>query len=136
MFKKIKEFFVGKPAPAPAPAVETAPYKVPEPAATTPIPFVVTNSNPADNVPVVAEAAPTVGHDLGGSYTVEVAPAVEAVVEAAPAIETPAKKPRKPRAPKAVTTAVKAVKEKAPAKAKAVKTVVKPAARTARSKKV
>ena len=42
----------------PAEVVPSAPYKVPEPAATTPIPLVVTNSNPADNVPVV-EAAPT-----------------------------------------------------------------------------
>lgn len=39
-----------------APANTTAPYKVPEPAATTPIPLVVTNSNPADNVPVAKKA--------------------------------------------------------------------------------
>ena len=34
----------------------TAPYKVPEPAATTPIPLVVTNSKPEDNVPVAKKA--------------------------------------------------------------------------------
>lgn len=88
MFKAIKEFFVGKPKEEPV--VESAPYKVPEPAATTPIPLVVTNSNPADNVPVVAEVAPE--------------------PKAAPAKKAPAKKqqyakknsaPRKPRAPKA-----------------------------------
>jgi hypothetical protein len=87
MFKAIKEFFVGKPKEEPV--VESAPYKVPEPAATTPIPLVVTNSNPADNVPVVETPVP--------------------VVET-PAKKAPAKKqqyakknsaPRKPRAPKA-----------------------------------
>ena len=86
MFKAIKEFFVGQPKEEPV--VESAPYKVPEPAATTPIPLVVTNSNPADNVPVVETPAPVV----------------------APAKKAPAKKqqyakknsaPRKPRAPKA-----------------------------------
>jgi len=49
--------FSAKPVEA-APANVTAPYKVPEPAATTPIPLVVTNSNPADNAPV-AKKAPT-----------------------------------------------------------------------------
>jgi hypothetical protein len=101
MFKKIKEFFVGKPAVEskfehPLDAV-TAPYKIPEPPATTPVPLVV-----------------------------EVAPVPVAEV-------APAKKPRKPRAPKTAT--VPAVKEKAPAKAKApkltmVKTAKKPAARS------
>ena len=95
MFKAIKEFFVGKPKEEPV--VESAPYKVPEPAATTPIPLVVTNSNPADNVPVVETPAPVVA---------EVAPAPKA----APAKKAPAKKqqyakknsaPRKPRVPKA-----------------------------------
>jgi hypothetical protein len=64
MLKKIIDFFTGrKPAepeitevaaaPYKVEAPATAPYKVPEPVATTPIPLVVTNSNPADNVPVV-----------------------------------------------------------------------------------
>ena len=102
MFKKIKEFFVGKPAPAPV--VETAPYKVPQPAATTPIPLVVEEAK--------------VGHDQGGSYTIEQVveeaksdvKIVEATVELSPTasvatsvtVEAPVKKPRKPRAPKAV----------------------------------
>ena len=105
MFKKIKEFFVGKPAveskfehPLDAVTTPSAPYKVPEPAATTPIPFVV-------------ETAP--------------APVVEAA---------PEKKARKPRTPKVAVVAAKPVKEKAPAKAKAPKlTVVK--ATKAKSKK-
>jgi len=43
MFKKIKEFFTGKPAvvETPVESVVSAPYKVPEPAATTPIPNLV-----------------------------------------------------------------------------------------------
>jgi len=68
MLKKIIDFFTGrKPAepeitavaapvaaaPYKVEAPATAPYKVPEPVAITPIPLVVTNSNPADNVPVV-----------------------------------------------------------------------------------
>jgi len=117
MFKKIKEFFVGKPAPAPV--VETAPYKVPEPAATTPIPLVVTNSNPADNVPLVAEV------------TTPVAVEAPAVVEVAPVVEAPAKKPRKPRTPKAAPTEKPAAKKAAtPKKAAAIK-----AAPKAKSKK-
>ena len=89
MFNAIKEFFVGKPkaapeveTPAPAPVAESAPYKVPEPAATTPIPLVV-----------------------------QLLPAGTEASIAAPAKKAPAKKqqyakknsaPRKPRAPKAV----------------------------------
>jgi hypothetical protein len=97
MFKKIKEFFVGKPVEAP---VESAPYKVPEPAATTPIPL----------VPVV-EAAPVMDQV-----------AVVNAAEGSAITAAPEKKARKPRAPKAEV----AVKEKAPAKAKAPKlTVIK-----------
>ena len=55
MFNAIKEFFVGKPKAAPE--LESVPYKVPEPAATTPIPLVV---EPVVDVPapIVAEVAP------------------------------------------------------------------------------
>ena len=91
------------------PLTPAAPYKVDAPAP------VVTNSNPADNVPV-AESAP-------------------AVVEEAPAVveEAPAKAPRKPRAPKAEAVAKKpAAKKAAPKKAAAIK--AKPKA--TRSKKV
>jgi hypothetical protein len=81
MFKAIKEFFIGKPAtPAVEPVVTTAPYKVPEPAATTPIPFVVES------------------------------PAVETVTEIKVEVVEPAKKPRKPRAPKAIAAAPAAKK--------------------------
>jgi hypothetical protein len=96
-----------------APVVETASYKVPEPAATTPIPLVVETP----------------------------APVVEAVVEAAPVVEVveaaPAKKPRKPRAPKVEATPVKApVKAKPATKAKApVKAPAKKAAAIAVAKK-
>jgi hypothetical protein len=118
MFKKIKEFFLGKPAPAPAPVpaptVESAPYKVPEPAATTLIPLIVTNSNPADNVPVVAEVAAPV------------------VVETPVVVEVAAKKPRKPRTPKVAPVAE--VKEKAPAKAKAPKLTVVKSTKAAKTK--
>lgn len=84
MFNAIKEFFVGKPKAAPeveSPVAESAPYKVPEPAATTPIPLVV-----------------------------EVLPAGTEASIVAPAKKAPAKKqqyakknsaPRKPRTPKA-----------------------------------
>jgi len=87
MFKKIKEFFVGKPVEMPTTTIESAPYKVPEPAATTPIPLVV-------------EAAP--------APVVEAAPAL--VVEA-----TPEKKVRKPRTPKAETSVVEKAPAKAKA---------------------
>jgi len=107
MLKKIKEFFMGKPVEVVPTPVETAPYKVPEPAATTPIPLVVETA-PA---PVVDQVA-VVGAAEGSAVTA-----------------VPEKKVRKPRTPKAAPVA----KEKAPAKAKAPKlTVVK----AAKSKKV
>ncbi len=81
--------FSAKPVEA-APANVTAPYKVPEPAATTPIPLVVTNSNPADNAPV-AEKTPAKPK----------APARTAAARgpAAPKAKAPAK-PKAPRKPK------------------------------------
>ena len=105
MFKKIKEFFTGKPAEV-APVPESAPYKVPEPAATTPIPLV-----PEPVQPVVETKVDPVAVALD----------LEPLDLAATA--QPAKKPRKPRAPKvAVATPAKApAKEKAPAKARAPK---------------
>ena len=45
MFKKIIEFFTGKKS-VPAEPVATAPYKIPEPAATTPIPLTPANEPP------------------------------------------------------------------------------------------
>lgn len=75
----------------PVEAAPSAPYKVPEPAATTTIPLVVTNSKPADNVPV-AEKAP--------AKKKPAARTAKPKVEAAPK----AKAPVKPRAPKAKPT--------------------------------
>lgn len=92
MLKKIKEFFTGKPATEVETA--TAPYKVPEPSATTPIPLVVTNSNPADNVPVV-----------------EAAPAKKATKAKAPAKPKAPKAPVAPKAPKAPAAKKPAVKK-------------------------
>jgi len=111
MFKKIKEFFVGKPVDVVA--LGAAPYKIPEPTATPPI-------------PLVAEAAPIVVEVIISETTV--APVV--IETPAPVIEADStKKTRKPRTPKVET----AVEEKAPAKAKAPKlTVIK----ATKSKKV
>lgn len=114
MLKKIKEFFLGKPAVVETPAV-SVPYKVPEPAATTSIPLVVTNSNPADNVPAPVQDQLAVVNAAEGS-----------AVTAAPE-----KKTRKPRTPKAETSVV----EKAPAKAKAPKLTVVKAEKKTKSKK-
>jgi hypothetical protein len=101
MFKKIKEFFVGKPATERHPLDAVTTPKIPEPVTET----VVVMEPPKEQmipIPYVPEAAPAV------TTLLYVPPAV---VEAAPA-----KKPRKPRAPKEVAE----VKEKAPAKAKKV----------------
>jgi len=122
MFKKIKEFFVGKPQVAETVA-PYAPYKLPEPAMVAPVaaPAVVEVIIPETTVAsvVVETPAPTslaVVNAAEGSVVSEI-------------VAEPAKKTRKPRAPKATPVA----KEKAPAKAKAPKlTVVK----AAKSKKV
>jgi hypothetical protein len=70
----------------------SAPYKVPEPAATTPIPHI---------------PEPKVGHDMGGSYVVEETTAKPKAVPKAAKPKAPAKPktteqkaPAKPRAPK------------------------------------
>ena len=107
MFKKIKEFFIGKPVDVVAPG--SAPYKVPEPAAATPIPLVV---------------------ETASAPVVETTPApVVVIIEGVGEVAIPAKAPRKPRTPKVET----AVKEKAPTKAKAPKLTV---VRATKSKKV
>jgi predicted alpha/beta hydrolase family esterase len=122
MFKKIKEFFVGKPAP-----VAEVAYKVETPALATPV-----ASAPVVEEVKVETPAPTVGHDLGGSYTTEAAPAVEVVVEGTGAVAVPTKKTRKPRAPKVVAEKPAAKKAAPVKKAAAIK--AKPTA--TRSKKV
>lgn len=104
------------------PTTDSAPYKV---EAETPAPVAV-----PDPAPVVTPLGDTTS---GGGPEVDLTPA-PAVVEA------PAKKPRKPRAPKVVATTP--VKEKAPAKTKtatkkapAIKAKA-PAAKKPRAKKV
>lgn len=106
MFKAIKEFFVGKPAEV-APVTNTAPYKVPEPAATTPIPYIPES-------PLVK---------LGPEPTVASVVVETSAPNAAPVAKE--KAPTKAKAPK--LTVVKAekltkvAKPKAPAKPKAEK---------------
>ena len=107
MFKKIKEFFVGKSVDVVAPG--SAPYKVPEPAATTPIPFIPE--------PAAAVVEVIISETIVAPVVVEVAPE---------------KKVRKPRTPKAETSVV----EKAPAKAKAPKLTVVKSEKKTKSKKI
>jgi hypothetical protein len=117
MFTFIKQLFgFDKPTMKDAGVqLEQAPYKVPEPAATTPIPLVV-------------ETAPVIEPVL--------APVVESVT--APVVEAaPAKKPRKPRAPKVVVETVKvATKKAAPVKKAAAMKAAPRKPTTPRSKKV
>ena len=80
MFKAIKEFFTGKPAVVETPA--EAPYKVPEPAATTPIPLVV------ETAPSPVEAASVA--------------ATTPAPKKAPAVKAKTSRPRKPKAKPAV----------------------------------
>ena len=101
MFKAIKEFFVGKPAEV-APVTNTAPYKVPEPAA-IPIPLV------ADTAPVVEVLIP---ETTVASVVVETS-----APNAAPVAKE--KAPTKAKAPK--LTVVKAEKLTKVAKPKAEK---------------
>ena len=112
MFKKIAEFFTGK-KPEVAPVAESAPYKVPEPAATTPI---------VDTADIAIAQLP----DPGAVVVVPEAVVPAAVVEQASAKREPAKRgPAKPKAP----TAPKAAAPKALPKPKApVKPKTKPAA--------
>jgi hypothetical protein len=83
----------------PVEAAPSAPYKVPEPAATTPIPLVVTNSNPADNVPVAEKApakAPTRTAKPKAPAKAPVKAPAGTAKPKAPA-KTPAKAPAKPK---------------------------------------
>jgi hypothetical protein len=90
MFKAIKEFFTGKPAVVETPA--EAPYKVPEPAATTPIPLVVeTAPSPVEAAPVAATTPAT-----------KKAPAKKQQFDKKPAVKAKTSRPRKPKAKPAV----------------------------------
>ena len=82
--------FSAKPVEVAPEPNQVAPYKVPEPAATTPIPLVVTNSNPADNAPVVAKTTP--------AKPKAAARTAKPKAPAAPQAKAPAKKaPRQPK---------------------------------------
>ena len=115
---------------APAKTETLAAYKVETPPVAEPAPAPVAEVKVEEPTPVVEERA---------------APRLDPVaiaLDMTPVVMT-AKKPRKPRAPKAAAPVAKAtvVKEKAPAKAKAPKVAAKtpakkPAARTVKSKKI
>jgi len=110
MLKKIKEFFMGKPAEVTA----VAPYKVEAPTMGAPAKVAeITSVVEKVSAPVVDQVA------------------VVVAAEASAVTAAPEKKTRKPRTPKAET----AVKEKAPAKAKAPKLTVVKAEKKAKSKK-
>jgi hypothetical protein len=81
MFKAIKEFFAGKPAPEPVatPRAEEAPYKIETPAV-------------AEAAPVTAEAAPAVKKSAP--------PRAKKPAVAKPAAKPAAKKPAAPRKPR------------------------------------
>jgi hypothetical protein len=114
MFTFIKQLFgFDKPTMKEAGVqLEQAPYKVPEPAATTPIPLAV-------------EVAP-IAESLAAPVVVEKPTVVETPAE-------PVKKARKPRAPKSVAEKPAAKKAALVKKAAAIKATTK--ARTSRSKK-
>lgn len=121
MFKAIKEFFLGKPVEAP---------KIEENKTIVPVsdgPMVTVQSY--DVAPVVEEIQPVVEVKID---PVSVALDLEPVDFAATTTPVAVKKPRAPRAPKAV--AEKTVKEKAAKPAKAA--AIKAAPKTTRSKKV
>jgi hypothetical protein len=120
MFTFIKKLFGFDQETMKAAGVQTeqAPYKVPEPAATTPIP-----AHDIAPQPIIAEGA--------GIVETVAAPQITNVVTEKPAATKPA---RKPRAPKTVAPAEKpAVKKAAPVKKAAA---MKAAPKKPRSKKV
>lgn len=137
MFKAIKEFFVGKPAPVvDAVAPGGAPYKVDAPW-TLPEPVV----EPIAPMPVGIEAVIATPVDIQNeqrhdtALTVVTAEVILTPISVATVtVESPVKATREPRAPKSAPVA--AVKEKAPAKAKAPKLTVVKAEKPAKSKKI
>ena len=129
MFKKIIEFFTGKKEPVAQ--IPSAPYKVPEPAATTPIPLVVdqaavvsaaegsaVTSPPANEPPKCGCGRSPTGYCVGLHKLTPEAWAEHADNPAKKITVKPAKKPaaKKPAAPK------KPAVIKAPAKPRAKKT--------------
>ena len=121
MFKAIKEFFVGKPAPV-VDAIEPggAPYKVPKSAATIPVPLVVEPVASIEDRTGVAKETPVHIQNAQRQDTVmEVAVVtVEPVATVVTTSTAPAAKPKRVAKPKAPA---KAAAAKAPAKAKSKK---------------
>lgn len=133
MLKKIIDFFTGR-KPAPAEPVVSAPYKVPEPAATTPIPL-----TPANEPPKCGCGRSSTGFCVGlhklspeawAAKKAEITPAaVEVAAEPVKKKRTFVKKASAPKTvapkatPKAAATPVaKPAAIKAPAKPRAKKT--------------
>ena len=142
MFKAIKEFFVGKPAPvvdavAPggAPYKVDAPWTLPDLAATIPVPLVVEPVASSEDRTAVSLETPVdiqneQRHDT--ALTVVTAEVILTPISVATVtVESPVKVTRKPK-----SAPVAAIKEKAPAKAKAPKLTVVKAEKPAKSKKV
>ena len=142
MFKAIKEFFVGKPVSvANVIAPGGAPYKVPEPEATTPIPL-VTETASAEKLASAYNETYKVEDDHPGAVRRVPETVLEVSVQevTAPVVETKAKAPAKTKAPKLTVvksekTSAKSNAEKAPAKSNAEKAPAKPKAEKAPSKK-
>ena len=114
MFTKIKEFLFGKTSePVKETPAPSAPYKVPEPVATTPIPLIV--ETPVQIPPVIESAPAEVGKPADDR--------VEATVPTKPARKPAARKPvapKKPAAPKPAPAKKPAAPKPAPAKKKPV----------------
>ena len=150
MFKAIKELFVGKPAPVvDVVAPGGAPWTLPEPAAaTTPIPLEVESPASRRYVPkaeleisVQDTTAPVVSSEDRTVVSLETPVTIQneqhhnnASTVATVMAALPVKATRGPRALKLEPVA--AIKEKAPAKAKAPKLTVVKAEKPAKSKKV
>ena len=139
MFKAIKEFFVGKPAPVvDAVAPGGAPWTLPDLAATIPVPLVVEPVASSEDRTAVSLETPVniqneQRHDTALTVVTAEVILTPISVDTVP-VESPVKVTREPRAPKSAPVA--AIKEKAPAKAKAPTLTVVKAEKPAKSKKV
>ena len=138
MFKAIKEFFVGKPAPvvdsvAPggAPYKVDAPWTLPDLAATIPVPLVVEPvASSEDRTGVSLETPVNIQNEQRHDTVVTAEVILTPISVATVTVESPVKVTREPRAPKSAPVA--AIKEKA----KAPKLTVVKAEKPAKSKKV
>jgi len=97
MFGFIKKLFGGTTVTNKEAGVQleqSAPYKVPEPAATTPIPLVVDKATEAVVKSLVKPAAKKKYHAKKKAGTAKTAPAKKPAAKTAPAKTAPAKKPK------------------------------------------